>query len=236
MARSHAKILATVWHDPDWCALKPREQWAYMLLLSQPKLSLVGSLDYLPGRWSAFGEGLTVDYIDLCINGLEDAGYVCVDRTTDEVLIRSFTRGDGIPTSNERLRKGLWGAYGQVASSLLRKVAVDNMPDELFAFPVPPEAERFRRSEPIEWAMQHPIGRVSEPPVPCSLPPATYHQPPTTGTQSNTRPGRTVDDHRPRLTPVAEVLNSRPPIDPELNIASLHNLRATLHPTMGEPA
>jgi hypothetical protein len=211
MARSHAKIVCSVWQDPSWCALKPREQWAFTLLLSQPKLSLVGCLDYMPNRWTTFGEGLTVEYIDRCMDGLEAASYVCIDRETDEILVRTFTRHDGIPITNERLRKGLWGAYGQVASAGLRKVAVDNMPGEFFDFDVPPEADCFRRSARMEWAIERPIEdpseRATDSPVPCSLPPATHHQPTTADTQSDTR--YDLEPYTPPKIPARNVAEAR---------------------------
>lgn len=191
MARSHAKILCKVWQDPEWCALKPREQWAFTLLLSQPRLNLVGVLDYMPARWVAYGDGLTVEYIELCIAALEQARYVLVDPVTQELLIRTFTRHDGIPIANERLRKGLWGAYEQVGSATLRKVAVDNMPDSFFDFDVPDEAEHFRRSEPMEWVIERPMEQAQEQgvdsPEALDLPPLTCHLSPAANAQPDTR-------------------------------------------------
>lgn len=192
MARSHAKVLCSIWQDPSWCALKPREQWAFTMLLSQPKLSLVGCLDYMPGRWVKYAAGLTEEQVVGMFDGLERAGYVCVDHDTFEILVRTFTVHDGIPIANERLRKGLWGAYAQVGSPLLRKVAVDNMPDEFFDFDVPPEAEHFRCSERMEWVLQRAFDDPSEgahdSPVSCSLPPVPFLLPPTTSGRSNAQP------------------------------------------------
>lgn len=172
MARSHGKILGSVWQDADWCALKPRDQWAYMLLVSQPKLSLVGCLDYMPNRWSAMAAGVTVAYFDEAVEALEDRDYVVTDHQTSELLVRTFVRHDGIANGNVNLRKGLWSAWTAVQSAVLRKVAVDNMPEGLFDELAPAEAQQMRRSEPMKRAservLRQPSKRASEPT--CILP------------------------------------------------------------------
>lgn len=162
MARSHGKVLAKVWQDPDWTSLPPRAQWLYMLLLSQPKLSLIGCLDYMPGRWARLAGGITADYIEDIIADLEDADYVVVDRDTDELLIRTFVRHDGIENGNVNLRKGMWGAWKAVQSTTLRKVSVDNMPDGLWTDCDDDEAQQMRRSEPMERASERALQRTSE--------------------------------------------------------------------------
>lgn len=210
MARSHAKILCTVWQDPAWCSLSFGEQWAFEMLLSQPKLSLVGCLDLMQARWARYCRDAPAPVIDALLGGLERAGYVCLDPDTGEVLVRTFTIHDGIPISNERLRKGLWGAYGQVASARLRKVAVDNMPDEFFDFPHPTEAECFRRSERIEWALERafvdPSEQATDSPEALDLPPLTSLLTPDSNGRSNARPD--FQHHPvPKLDPQQQATN-----------------------------
>lgn len=181
MARSHGKILCRIWQDPDWRALAPREQWAFLLLLSQPKMSLVGCIDLMPGRWAALTNGMTTEVLEVAIEGLVAARFVAVDRETDELLIRSFTRNDGIPTSNPKLRKGLWGAWEAICSTPLRQVAVDNMPADLWTHDHPLAAARMRRSARIEQATDSPIDRGTDSTT--LLPPSTYHHPPSSVAQ-----------------------------------------------------
>ena len=163
MARSHGKVLAKVWQDDDWTSLPPRSQWLYMLLLSQPKLSLIGCLDYMPGRWTRLAEGVSVDYVECIVEHLEDTDYVIVDRDTDELLIRTFVRHDGIENGNVNLRKGMWGAWKAMQSAVLRKVAVDNMPASLLDDNAPQEAVEMSCSEPMERASERALQRSSEP-------------------------------------------------------------------------
>lgn len=162
MARSHGKILAKVWQDPDWTSLPPRAQWLYMLLLSQPKLSLVGCLDYMPGRWTRLAEGVSVDYVEDIVEHLEQTDYVVVDHDTDELLIRTFVRHDGIENGNVNLRKGMWGAWKAMQSADLRKVAVDNMPESLLDEHAPHEALEMSCSTPMERASERALRRTSE--------------------------------------------------------------------------
>ena len=53
---------------------------------------------------------------------LEVRRYVAVDRDTEELVIRTLMKHDGIPTSNAKLRKGLWAAWSSVASPELRRL------------------------------------------------------------------------------------------------------------------
>lgn len=197
MARKHGKILCAIWHNPEFRALTITEQWAFEMLLSQPRISLVGIIDYYPGRWALLAAGTTESDVERAIKGLEAAGFVCVDRDTQELLVRTFTRHDGIPISNPKLRKGLWGAWEAIASEALRKVAVDNMPDDFFEFARPPEADRMRRSARMQWTPDWAIESS------CHLPPTSYHRPPSTVAQPHARPDldppppqRIPDEHR----------------------------------------
>lgn len=162
MARSHGKILVDIWLDPDFIRLQPLEQWAYFMLLSQPKMNLVGCIDYEPHRWAQHAGGLTEEAVAEAMIGLECAGFVCIDLTTRELLVRSMTRHDGLRTNNPKILKGLWGQWKGIASRMLRKIALDNMPDALFETDdCPAVAQKERRSPRTDWAIDQPIERVT---------------------------------------------------------------------------
>ena len=119
---------------------------------------------------------------------------MCIDHETEELLVRSLTRHDGLRTQNPKLMKGLWGQWLGIASANLRKIAVDNMPDALFEGSVPVEAERFRRSARMDWPIDAQSDARSN-----LLPPSTILLPPTTDAQSD----------RPVDNPQAMTLASR---------------------------
>src|SRR5687768_6333645 len=94
MARSHGKILSSIWRDQSWLALTKDAKGLYVLLLSQPNLTLVGSLDLALGRWSTYSPDDTREDMQDALDELRDALFVIVDDHTDELLIRSFTAHD----------------------------------------------------------------------------------------------------------------------------------------------
>lgn len=133
MARSHGKIHADIWRDPDFRALNAESQRMFFLLLSQPKLTLCGSLDLAVTKWARLASDTTVASIDQALAELEDAGYVVVDSEVDELVIRTFTKHDIDPGRfNSNLAKGLWRSWRGLLSDDLRRVVVTEIPDGLW--------------------------------------------------------------------------------------------------------
>lgn len=133
MARSHAKLLSSIWADPDWLKLSESAQRAYMLVLSQPKLSLVGVVDYVPQRWARLAADGDLGRFVQAINELVSAGFVVVDESTVELCVRSFVRHDVTNTSkNSKIQQGFWRAWGLVVSPAIRRVIAVEIPDELW--------------------------------------------------------------------------------------------------------
>lgn len=158
MARSHGKVLAAIWVDPDWLRLTGAAQRLYILLLSQSTLTLAGSLDLRPKRWSQLCSDTPAREIYTALEELERAGFVVTDTDTDELVIRSFTVHD-MPAgrANSNLLKGLWSAWCGIGSAKLRDVVIHSMPADLWskALPfAPPTVEQIRRSTPSKPDVQ----------------------------------------------------------------------------------
>jgi hypothetical protein len=132
MARSHAKILASIWTDPDWTMLSGAAQRAYLLVLSQPKLSLVGVIDYMPTRWAGYAADTTPEDFDDAVDELEQARFVLVDRLTSEIAVRSFARHDLSLKPNINQLKGVWSAWQAVSSRRLRHELTHELPEHLW--------------------------------------------------------------------------------------------------------
>ncbi|UPZ27709.1 hypothetical protein MUK60_07655 [Streptomyces sp. LRE541] len=96
MARGHGRILTSAWEDDDFLDLDEREQRLYLFLISQPNLNHAGLLDLTLRRWARKARGLTVAELGKRIARLEETGFVVVDEDTEELLIRSFIRNDGV--------------------------------------------------------------------------------------------------------------------------------------------
>lgn len=129
MARSHAKLLAAIWQDPEWRALRAEAQWLYTALLSQPRLTLVGALDLKPRQWAKLASDMTEERVTDLLAELEAARFVLVDEDTEELIIRTFVRHDVTQARlNVNTLKGLWRAFDAVASDHLRRQLVENLP------------------------------------------------------------------------------------------------------------
>ena len=119
MGRDHARIQLAIWRDDDWTALDVNAQHAYWLLLTQPRLSYCGVLDYFPGRLATLADGLTQAKVKAAIRQLERARYIVVDRDTQELLIRTYVRHDGV-LDRVNMGKAVGRAIEKVTSKAIR--------------------------------------------------------------------------------------------------------------------
>lgn len=96
MPRSHGRIMAAIWNDADFLALPEGPQRLYLFLLSQPDLSHAGLVPMRVRRWAKKVAGATAETVRAYLADLEDARFVVADDDTEEVLIRTFVRNDGV--------------------------------------------------------------------------------------------------------------------------------------------
>ncbi|MCW6003906.1 hypothetical protein K1W54_04820 [Micromonospora sp. CPCC 205371] len=97
MARSEARISVEVWEpEADFGELTSDAQWMYFFLLSQSDLAHTGALALRVRRWSRRASDLTPEDIEKRLSELEGHRYVVVDYDAEEVLIRTFIRGDKV--------------------------------------------------------------------------------------------------------------------------------------------
>ncbi len=143
MARSRGIVLASVWKDEDWLALSRVAQRAYLLLISQAELSNAGVIAYTPGRWARYAADDSRAELEAAIAELEAARFVLVDRDTEELLIRTLVRHDGIE-SNPKVRRNAQAAFEAVSSRRLELALVEEFP-HVFG-PEPLSAARAQRS------------------------------------------------------------------------------------------
>ena len=134
MAREFARITCEIWSDDDFRNLTGPAQLLYLTLLTHNSLSYCGVVDWHPGRIAALTRENTEHQVRLAAAELS-YNYFCVfDQGTDEVLVRSFLRHDGL-LKQERLHVSAAKAFGSVASNKLRAVIVF-------------ELQRFKRENP----------------------------------------------------------------------------------------
>ncbi|AIY01186.1 hypothetical protein ART_1587 [Arthrobacter sp. PAMC 25486] len=123
MARDRANINTNIWTDTHWRQLTRDQQWLYKLILTHPELSYAGVSDWRPGRLMQFSAGTSRQEIERIGAELQAERFILIDEDTEEVLIRSFLRHDGI-LKQPKLTVSMVNAYAAVASNNIREVIV----------------------------------------------------------------------------------------------------------------
>lgn len=126
MARDHARIRLDIWNDDDWRDLTSSGQWLYMFLLTQPSLTFAGVADWRPAKIAAHTRELVATDVESFATELEEGRFILVDRRSEEVLIRSFVKHDGLMKS-PNMATALVKDHGRIGSSILRAVIVDQL-------------------------------------------------------------------------------------------------------------
>ena len=104
MARVEARLSVDIWRDTDFLALTANAQRLYMFLLSQPELAYDGVCPLRERRWAKAAAGLNLDQVQLGLDELAGARFILVDEDTEELLVRSLIRRDGVYKQPQLLR------------------------------------------------------------------------------------------------------------------------------------
>lgn len=121
MARDRANIWIDIWADSDWRKLSSAAQRLYLLLLTSPTLSYAGVADWRPRRIAQLSGDSTPGGIKSAAVELQRAAFVFADDETEEVVIRSFVKHDGIVKS-PNLASALATAYAAIYSERIREI------------------------------------------------------------------------------------------------------------------
>lgn len=122
MAREYAKIRTDIWGDEDWRQVGGAAKLLYFMLLSHATLTYAGVADWRPNRiaplldpaWTrADVEALAVE--------LQSRHLVVVNDETEEVLIRSFIKHDGV-MRQPRLAVAMASAFSAVSCARIKSV------------------------------------------------------------------------------------------------------------------
>lgn len=131
MARDRANINTNIHTDQDWRDLTIAEQHLYWLLSTHPDLNYVGVVDWRTARLSAMAADATREGIQATAEALQEKRFVFIDEDTEEILVRSFMRHDGL-LKQPKLSISMVNAYGSVASKYIREVVTFEL-QRLFA-------------------------------------------------------------------------------------------------------
>lgn len=126
MARSHARIYTSIWDDADFLALTGDAQRCYLMLLSQPNLNHAGVMATTIRRWTLLRSDETEDGLRAALSELSATRFVLIDERTEELLIRTLIRNDGVWKQPKVLAVAL-GEAASVRSATLRACVVEEL-------------------------------------------------------------------------------------------------------------
>lgn len=121
MAREYARVRLTIWTDPDFRRLTVPAQRLYFELLTNGDINLCGVSDWREARLVKLARNLTIQDLREAAYELGVNDFIAVDPDTEEVLVRSFVRHDGVLKS-PNITKSMVKDYGTIASQRLMAV------------------------------------------------------------------------------------------------------------------
>lgn len=121
MPRDFSRVNVTIWNDPDFRGLPPVAQHLYLTLWTAPELSYCGVHDWRPARLTGLSDGYHADDIEIIAMCLEARHFLVIDRDTEECLIRSWARFDGL-MKQPKMAISFVHAYTSTSSQDIRKV------------------------------------------------------------------------------------------------------------------
>lgn len=120
MARDHARIKLSIWDDPDFLRLSCLEQHAYFVLASHKGLSRCGVTTFIPSHFEDHARDMTPAKLKATIKGLRSARFVVIDDKTQELLVRTYVRHDGV-FDRENMGKAVGTAFETVISGRIKE-------------------------------------------------------------------------------------------------------------------
>jgi hypothetical protein len=126
MSRDFARVKGSIWADDDFRVLPIASQWLYFHLLTTSTLNYAGVADWRPARIAALsGDGSAADIEEAALH-LEVAQFVVIDRDSEEALVRSFLRYDGL-MSQPNVAAAMVKDFACVVSRPLRGVFIHEL-------------------------------------------------------------------------------------------------------------
>lgn len=126
MPRVYTPVKAAIWQDDDWRSLTPGAQHLYLVLLTSPGLSFAGVGDWRPRRLLPLARGWRMNDFTAAADELSQELLIVIDQDTEEYLVRSFLRHDGVMQHNKTCISAM-NAFSEIASNTLRGVVVHEL-------------------------------------------------------------------------------------------------------------
>lgn len=219
MARDFAAVNLAIWQDPDWRNLPADAKLLYLTLWTHPQLDRAGVVDWRPGRIAALiDQTWTADDVRAVADCLEARLFIVTDEQTEECLIRSWVRFDGLLKSPV-MSVTFANEYAAVVSQTIRGVIVhelhklrERQPDlaawkkgrvlEVLDMPSIDPRSRNLPTDPLDGASTRPVTHPLTPAVTPSVTPS--------GTVATGVAGDPSPNHPPTPSPSPSPLTPAP--------------------------
>ncbi|MGL5908711.1 MAG: hypothetical protein ACRCZP_01840, partial [Phycicoccus sp.] len=158
MPRSHALLQFGALRGLHGCSRD--EKLLYIAVLLEPTVNQAGVGARRVSRWAREAE-MTEAEVEKALIGLDEKRYVLVDEETDEILVRTIIRRDGVAEKPNVL----WAAVRQavlVESPRLRKV----LAGELRKLPAAPPPKTLASGKTFVYADPHAVADTLDPTPP----------------------------------------------------------------------
>jgi hypothetical protein len=96
MARDHGRIMCSIWEDHEFLKLDAAVQRTYFMFISEPSISNAGVVMLTLRRWANLAPDTPIEVLERHVQILAECRFVVVDWDTEELLVRSFIRNDGV--------------------------------------------------------------------------------------------------------------------------------------------
>jgi hypothetical protein len=152
VARDHGRVKTSIWEDPDFVAMCVAEQHAYIALRPNKGLSRCGVIDFIPSRFEHLARDLSPAKFTRAIAGLRKARFVVLDERTQELLLRSHVRHDGV-LDRANMGKATGSAFEAVVSKVIKQAIGDELARLMKERPDLPGWEGLAVTSPIAHLM-----------------------------------------------------------------------------------
>lgn len=117
--RAFARMTTDFHDEPSIRNLTSDQQWAYDVVYKRPDLSRCGVVAYTPRRWAKYAKGMTETKLRRLYDQLAATRHVVLDDDSEELLIRTYVRHDGLLTQ-PNVVSAMVGDYRLIASPIIR--------------------------------------------------------------------------------------------------------------------
>ncbi|OFT47004.1 hypothetical protein HMPREF3158_05530 [Corynebacterium sp. HMSC06G04] len=121
--RDFAQIKLSIWNDDAFLDLSNNAQLLYFVLISHPTMNRAGVGTWHAGRLSGMCSTWTRQDVERAACELIDGRFIVVDEDTDEFLVRTFVRHDGL-MKQRNLATTMAREFAAVGSRAIKGVVV----------------------------------------------------------------------------------------------------------------